>query len=436
MAQQVEAAAVAVLDDRSREVFAKIDAIRQEGNPTGELRQLIYAGEISYILIRRGAQAVFPPDEESALPKVENERRQLLSVAADLYSRSDPPQGWYADVSGSVYFRCSRTDKESVCFTLNEATLRPDLISALNTAAKQALGWVFLLHDPYNRVFWGDQPRASSEAFFFSWNGPFRGWTLQVGGSASPPTSLVRLLALSIPLALFWFYFVWTLGRRQSEKLAQIDSRKAFLARIAHDLRTPLSNLKLYCELISQESQGNARAENHCATLSAEVDRLDQLAANATAYGRSQPPRLSKAIPDEAASRLLERFERRFAASGVVCTIAASETAPLLFDVGAFERILVNLLDNACKFAPGPITLTTQFEDGRLCLEVCDNGPGLKATTAVAPSGSGLGLSIIHDLAEANGGSVSLINGQNGLRVIVTLKAELLESDALDAAYS
>jgi signal transduction histidine kinase len=236
-------------------------------------------------------------------------------------------------------------------------------------------------------------------------------------------------MAMTIPLAMFWVYFIFNLNRRQSEQLAQAERKKAFLDKIAHDLRTPLANLKLFCELVAQESRGNARAEEHCAILSAEVDRLDQVAANAMAFGRSPAPQMRKAVPDEILQLSLERFGPRFAAGKMICTIAESETTPLLFDVAAFERILVNLLDNACKYARGAISVAARFDAGMLRLEVRDNGPGLPNSDNVQAPGSGLGLSIVRDLADANGGSVTLINGQQGLHVIVTLRARLVEGD-------
>jgi signal transduction histidine kinase len=426
-AGRVEATALAALDVKSRAIFDRIEAVRQQGNPLGQLRQLIYSGEISYVLIRRGTDLVFPASGEWAFPSIEDQRRQLLSVAADLYSRMDPPQGWYAGVSGIVFFRCNRTGEESTCFALDEAALRPDLESALNSAGEQAPDWAFLMRDSYNREFWTHNPGFAGDGFTFPMSGAFQGWTLQVSGLAPAKASPARLVALSAPFALFWIYFVLNLSKRQSEKLALAERRKAFLDKIAHDLRTPLSNMKLYCELIAQESQGNSQAEDHCAILSAEVDRLDHVAANAMAFGRAQPPQMRQAAPDDLVQLLLERFNLRFASCKTVCTIAASETAPLLFDVSAFERILVNLLDNACKYAPGAIAVATRFEAGFLHIEVADRGPGAPSSAAANPSGAGLGLSIVRDLAEANDGRVSLVNGQPGLRVIVTLKAKPAE---------
>lgn len=426
-AHRVETAMAAALDAKSRAIFTKIDAVRREGNLSANLRQMIFFGEVSYVLVRRGSELLFPAREDWGFPDIEDQRRQLLMVAADLYSRLDPPQGWYAGLSGVVYFRCENADKANICFALDEAVLRPDLIAALSSSAKNASDTAAQLRDPYNRVFWGDEQKAVDEGYAFPFSGALRGWTLQIGGAEPKNASPRRILITSVPFAAFWIYFVLNLGRRQAEKLAQSERKKAFLDKIAHDLRTPLANLKLFCELVAQETRGNARAQDHCAILAAEVDRLDEVAANAMAFGRSAPPHMRKAVPDDVLQQVLEKFSPRFAVSESLCTIAGSELAPLLFDVAAYERILVNLLDNACKYAPGAISVATRFDAGFLRLDVGDHGPGLKESALLSPSGSGLGLSIVRELAEANGGHVILNNGQDGLHVVVSLKARRVE---------
>jgi signal transduction histidine kinase len=434
VAHRIETAMVAALDAKSHAILARIDAVRRESNPTGQLRQMIYAGEISYLLIRRGSELVFPSREDWSFADVEDQRRQLLTVASDLYSRLEPPQGWYAGLSGVVYFRCTTGEPESICFALDEAVLRPDLLTALSSVVQDAPDWVAQLRDPYNRVFWGEEQKPVDEGYAFPLSGALRGWTLQVGAAEPKNAGPRRILITSVPFAVFWIYFVLNLGRRQSEKLVQAERKKAFLDKIAHDLRTPLANLKLFCELVAQETRGNARAQDHCAILAAEVDRLDAVAANAMAFGRSAPPQMRKAIPDDVLQLVLERFSPRFAACNSLCTIAESEMAPMLFDVAAYERILVNLLDNACKYAPGAISVATRFDAGWLRLEVDDHGPGLRPADFVTPSGSGLGLSIVSDLASANGGRVTLIDGREGLHVMVTLKATRIEGNACETA--
>ena len=321
-----------------------------------------------------------------------------------------------------------------MCLALDEAVLRPGLVAALTSVAKQETDFAMQLRDPYNRVFWGDEQKSDEGGYAFPFEGGLRGWTLQIGAARPDNVNPKRILITGVPFALFWIYFVLNLGQRQSEKLIEAEKKKAFLDKIAHDLRTPLANLKLFCELVAQETRGNCRAQDHCAILASELDRLDAVAANAMAFGRSAPPQMRKAIPDDVLQMVLEKFSPRFAACASLCKIVESEMEPLLFDVAAYERILVNLLDNSCKFAPGAISVATRFDAGWLQLEVGDHGRGLNGANGVSSSGTGLGLSIVRELASANGGHVSLINGQDGLHVVVTLKAKRAEGDAREAA--
>lgn len=433
-AHRIETAMIAALDAKSRAAIAKIDAVRRKDNSSAELRQMIFLGEVSYLLVRRGSELLFPARDDWGFPDIEDQRRQLLMVAADLYSRLEPPQGWYAGLSGVVYFRCENVDNANICVALDEAVLRPDLVAALSLSAKNASVFSARLRDPYNRVFWGDEQKPVDESYTFPFSGALRGWTLQIGGAEPKNASPRRILITSIPFAAFWIYFVLNLGRRQSEKMALAERKKAFLDKIAHDLRTPLANLRLFCELVAQETRGNAGAQDHCAILAVEINRLDEVAANAMAFGRSAPPQMRKAVPDDVLQMVLEKFSPRFAACASLCRIVESEMAPLLFDVAAYERILVNLLDNSCKYAPGAISVATRFDAGWLRLEVGDHGPGLNRANEISPAGTGLGLSIVRDLASANGGHVSLINGQEGLHVVVTLKAKRAEDDLGEAA--
>ena len=100
-------------------------------------------------------------------------------------------------------------------------------------------------------------------------------------------------------------------------------------------------------------------------------------------------------------------------------------------DPNAIDRILANLVSNAMKFTPrgGKIKVSLSSRDGRCILEVRDNGPGIDPelrqrlfgrfergadAKRTATSGSGLGLSLVKELAEAHGGSVTLSDAEGG----------------------
>jgi signal transduction histidine kinase len=94
----------------------------------------------------------------------------------------------------------------------------------------------------------------------------------------------------------------------------------------------------------------------------------------------------------------------------------------LRFDTVAFERILINLVDNARKYAPGRIKVAIDWRDGLLALTVRDFGASAGGPS-VKPS-HGMGLAIVQELTRANGGGFSLGGADPGLRAKATIKAE------------
>lgn len=123
-------------------------------------------------------------------------------------------------------------------------------------------------------------------------------------------------------------------------------------------------------------------------------------------------------------------------------------------DPNAIERILANLVSNAVKFTPkgGAIVVSISSRDGRAILTVRDNGPGIDPelrkrlfgrfergahAKRSAVSGSGLGLSLVKELAEAHGGAVSLSDADGGgaiFRVELPLTSDADQRDAVAAA--
>ncbi|MCP5021976.1 MAG: HAMP domain-containing histidine kinase, partial [bacterium] len=144
----------------------------------------------------------------------------------------------------------------------------------------------------------------------------------------------------------------------------------------------------------------------------------------------------------------LDQFEARerarCAAAG--CALSVERGGPLgsaHLDVGALERALSNLVDNALKHAHSDaIRLRTQIEvQGILTFEVQDAGRGLPRGTVHESlfqpfrrkgeaGGTGLGLTIVRAIAKAHGGSASLAAGPNGNGVCATLRIKTTEDSA------
>ena len=110
--------------------------------------------------------------------------------------------------------------------------------------------------------------------------------------------------------------------------------------------------------------------------------------------------------------------------------------APLLGHSDDLAWLVRNLLDNACDHASSRVDVTLATADGRVELTVADDGPGVApddrprifdrfyrsdAARSRHPSGTGLGLAIAVTVAEAHGGSIRLLDGDDGTRFVVSL---------------
>ncbi|WP_298421108.1 HAMP domain-containing sensor histidine kinase [Rhodoblastus sp.] len=379
------------------------------------------------VLMRKGDQTIFPPEDPLAMPKMWEERLRTLVGVASLLREGDFVDGWFPDASGEYYFECRRSGeadaREENCLALNSRFIFPDLVAALETRSKAYPGWAFRLRDPFDRVIWktGEAPEGF-ESFLQS--GALNGWAVDVAGAPSPRHSALGRFALAAPLALVWLLLVYQARKAEKERLAEGAARAALATRLSHDLRTPLANLKLYAELIARKAGGAPGLDRYCSVLTEEIDRLDALAGE-TIFGDAgahAAPRMSAADPCDLARRIVARYERLLSASSCACEARCGVSGLLRFDSSAFERILINLLDNARKYAPGRIDVAVDWRDGLLALEVRDYGAAATQSDEIKPS-HGLGLSIVQELARANGGGFSLSGADPGLRARATIRA-------------
>lgn len=213
-----------------------------------------------------------------------------------------------------------------------------------------------------------------------------------------------------------------------------VRAQREFVANASHQLRTPLTGMKLRLEsALSDASSADVR--KHLEAADHEVDRLaeivDRLLVMAHEIEEGQPTRVDvKDAVERAISRWDERAKRldsTLLASGVEGE-AQGNPADL-------DQILDNLLENAIAYAPGEVMVESGRVAGRVFVAVQDHGPGIPADEIArvterfyrgrgAPAGgSGLGLAIARQLAEKWGGELRVGSRDGGgTRVEVRLK--------------
>ncbi len=232
----------------------------------------------------------------------------------------------------------------------------------------------------------------------------------------------------------------------------QIESerlRNSLLSAISHDLRTPLASLVGLADTLEltrpapndQQMQISRAIRQSAVRMSALVGNLLDMArleAGAVQLNRQWQPL------EEVVGSALALCDAQLGQRPVSVDIA--EDLPLLhLDAVLFERVLVNLLENAAKYTPDgtPISITARAGSGQVVINVEDGGPGLppgkeasifekfeRGNKESATPGVGLGLAICRAIVQAHGGAITGSNREEGgARFTITLPQGLPPSD-------
>ena len=230
---------------------------------------------------------------------------------------------------------------------------------------------------------------------------------------------------------------------RMADRLEHlVQQQKGFASDASHQLRTPLTGLRLRLEN-AVESIGSdpEKARVMVADSLEETYRLQRIIDGLLLLSRadSRDVALVKVNLGEVAASRVEQWEALAEETGVRIALDALPGTHITAMPGAAEQIIDNLIDNALAVAPPESLLRLEVarpdNDGRVELHVIDEGPGLSADDCQrafnrfwrgqgGSDGSGLGLAIVRQLAEASGAAASLTpRGVGGLDACVQFRA-------------
>ncbi len=421
-------------------------------------------------------------------------------VASSASADAGPAQsGWYtwhwnAELHHIFWLR--DTQGRLVGLELSPVALVSDIIALLpSTAAFATAGEstsTRLINGNGQTVYeWGDYRPGEKEKSLAMrpLSHPLGTWKLEyfgpaIGGGAAASNWAAALALLGLAVALSGL--AWYLYREHSREVRLAQQRVNFVNQVSHELKTPLTNIRLYAELLegelepagddaAQESgvprnapdrpDSNRKAHKYLGVITAESLRLSRLIANVLRLGQFQKAQFTLALQpgrvDEVVQRCVAAFKPALDAKHmtVECDNGDSgeghEGGMVMLDAQALEQILNNLLSNAEKYASsgGAVHITTTQADGISTITVRDFGPGIaererarvfepfyrvssKLTDGVA--GTGIGLDIARQLARQHGGDVTLcdvgrvgVNGAGrvptGACFLVTLRTAAVE---------
>lgn len=219
-------------------------------------------------------------------------------------------------------------------------------------------------------------------------------------------------------------------------------SRRDLIAWASHDLRTPLTSLRVIAEALADDvAPDQVTRGRYLASLSGHVERLTRLVDDLFELAQIDAGALQLQIEPttlrDLVGEVLERFEPEAAASGVrLLADLQAVASPVLVGHDQIGRVLANLVVNAIRHTPagGRVLVTTRQTADTAEVHVLDGCGGIpepdlprvferlwRGDPARTTTGAGLGLAIARGLVEAHGGTVAVANLNGGCRFTVRL---------------
>ena len=332
----------------------------------------------------------------------------------------------------------------------------PALLARLATAIPgPPTGQVYAVRDGNDRLFaqrgaqeltTNDHPVATASL------GPtLPHWSVAIYGTAGPGAGgralgltagavagVLMLAILSAGSLLLW---------QARRSVLEARQKTSFVSNVSHELKTPLTTIRMYAEMLAEGRVSDGEKRTHYLhVITRESQRLTRLVNHVLDFSRLEqgrknyhPTRLDLG---ESLAEILEGQTGRLQEAGLeVVTAWAPGAAMVKVDRDALEQAVLNLIDNAIKYAATGGRLTVQLEPqgAAWCVSVQDKGPGIPAAqrerifqqfhrldnTLTGPSaGFGLGLSIARRLVEDQGGTLRCESAPDGgARFVITLPA-------------
>ena len=351
---------------------------------------------------------------------------------------------WWPSESGGVYG-----------VEVDRVRLLADIIGALpdtpDTRRGESLG-VELLNESGHLLYqWGQTTAEESTlaSAQIPLTAPLGSWSMAASMAVFPDSMAgnglllgTGLAGLALVLGGLAVYFY----RESTRELREASQRVSFVNHVSHELKTPLTNIRMYAELMQHDMDSEASGQSgRLAVILSESQRLSRLITNVLTFNRNRGNAIAlhpkPTDLDDHVRQVVSHFADSFAERGIDVQFEGGIKGEVLIDGDVVEQIVGNLLSNVEKYAPKSceVCVTTHRDGMNVFIGVQDSGPGIDASEQEAifepfyrvrndltegVSGTGIGLSISRDLARLHGGDLELVPCDTGAHFRVRLAVQ------------
>ena len=399
--------------------------------------------------------------------KTDADSASSVSVPAAIAQPKAQEQGWTTWDTGAetqTFYWFRDANENLIGQKLSKAFWLSELINVLpdrRDAARWGNARVKLFDRQQNVMYqWGQYDVPSNQEAISQRLLPYPldGWRLAYyaprNGLTSALQSLVfyaTLLVLGLAVALIGFYLLREL--RRDIRLA--EQRVTFVNQVSHELKTPLTNICMYTEMLDSElsdedQPDRERLQKFSGVVRSESQRLARLINNVLSFSRARQHPISVRPAahclDDIVRATAAVFKPALSAKGIELVMKLNAPRRVMVDPAVVEQVLNNLLSNVEKYAAEGqwACIRTTYDAGMSLVEVSDAGRGIDEAQAErifepfergssrlteGVSGTGIGLSISRDLARAHGGDLALSSSGSGAQFTLRLSTPQAEAE-------
>jgi signal transduction histidine kinase len=375
--------------------------------------------------------------------------RSQSAASVQLDDERQDLQGWHVWYSGSEMnhlFWWRDATRHWIGFELDPIRLQANIIGLLPATGgpDDHLGEARIrLVDSAGTVVyqWGQFEPEGNPAHQLPLSPPLGSWKLEYFGSGLGQGADLKWFNVAgaltaVGAALFGLAFY--LYREHTREMKLAEQRVNFVNQVSHELKTPLTNIRLYAELLGENPEDTEEAgkfRRYLEVITSESQRLSRLIANVLNFARSKKDRMvlrrEAGQVDTIIKAALNMFAPSLEAKGVRIHFQAGAGDRVEVDPDALEQILNNIFSNTEKYGTSGGRLDIQSSRKADCtiIFIRDYGPGVSKRDADrifqpfyrihsritdGVTGTGIGLSIARDLARLHGGDLTLVPTDKG----------------------
>ncbi len=251
---------------------------------------------------------------------------------------------------------------------------------------------------------------------------------------------MITVLAAIVLLGLFGIY--------QSARavVALSERRSSFVSSVTHEVKTPLTNIRMYIEMLEQGiARDQEREQEYFRIVGSETARLTRLINNVLEFSKLEKRQrhldLQEGTVEEVLQEVKDIMHEKLRQEGFVLKVERAEIPPFKYDREVMVQVLINLIENSMKFGKGAsvreITLRIWPEDDQMRISVSDTGPGIPrhalkkvfddfyrvdSSLTRTTKGTGIGLALVKRFVMAMGGSIIATNNDGpGCTITISL---------------